>query len=276
MQILNCNELFNQNIDYIKKLLDIYDNKPTLATIRVGNDEGSISYEKTLEKLSEKLGLGFRKSIFDNGIGQEDIIDRLKELNNDKAVKGILVFKPLPKNFDENVILNNIDHNKDIDGASSKSLKKILGYENYHNLPATAVAIENYLDTITELEGKNVLIINRSNTIGIPLWHLLTNKNATCTVAHSRTKDVEKMMETVDIIVSGVGRSEIFNPKVLKENAIVIDMGISCDLEGKYTGDFNRKNIEQMNISYMPSINGIGKLTRSIIIKNTCFNMEEI
>lgn len=273
MQVLNCNDQFNQNIDAIESVLDKIDYRPTLATIRVGSDEGSISYEKTLAKLCSSLGINFSNIVFDEDVKQKDVLAQVELLNSDESINGILVFKPLGKTLDEKYILDKINPSKDIDGASSKSLYKILSFENYHNLPATAVAIENYLVSITELEGKNILIINRSNTIGIPLFHLLNNKNATCMVAHSKTVDVESLMENADIIVSGVGRSEIFRPVKLKDEAIVIDMGISCGSNGKYTGDFDRENLKNMNIRYMPSINGIGKLTRSIIIKNVCFNI---
>lgn len=273
MQVLNCNDQFNQNIDAIESVLDKIDYRPTLATIRVGSDEGSISYEKTLAKLCSSLGINFSNTVFDEDVKQKDVLAQVELLNSDESINGILVFKPLGKTLDEKYILDKINPSKDIDGASSKSLYKILSFENYHNLPATAVAIENYLVSITELEGKNILIINRSNTIGIPLFHLLNNKNATCMVAHSKTVDVESLMENADIIVSGVGRSEIFRPVKLKDEAIVIDMGISCGSNGKYTGDFDRENLKNMNIRYMPSINGIGKLTRSIIIKNVCFNI---
>ena len=273
MQVLNCNDQFNQNIDAIESVLDKIDYRPTIATIRVGSDEGSISYEKTLAKLCSSLGINFSNTVFDEDVKQKDVLAQVELLNSDESINGILVFKPLGKTLDEKYILDKINPSKDIDGASSKSLYKILSFENYHNLPATAVAIENYLVSITELEGKNILIINRSNTIGIPLFHLLNNKNATCMVAHSKTVDVESLMENADIIVSGVGRSEIFRPVKLKDEAIVIDMGISCGSNGKYTGDFDRENLKNMNIRYMPSINGIGKLTRSIIIKNVCFNI---
>jgi len=272
MNILNCDELFKSNNDKLKNRIEGFSNAPKIATIRVSDDPGSISYEKAITNQCKKIGVDVHNFVFESNIKEDELINVIEDCNKDTDVNGILLFRPLDPKLDEGAILNHIDHKKDVDGCTDSNRNRLFSIDSYQNLPATAVAICQYLKSICQLKGKKVLIINRSFTIGIPLFFMLLKENATVEIAHSKSLDIEDAMKDKDIIVTAVGRSEIFKPKELKKDAIIVDMGFSYDADGKITGDMSRKDIDALDINYMPSIGGIGKLTRTIILENVCDN----
>lgn len=270
---LNCDELYKSYNSYLKEVLDKKEKKPVLATIRVGEDPGSISYEKGLIKHCKDLGIGHKALVFPKGVEKDLLKVQIDKLNRDPMVNGILVFKPLDVDYESEDILQIISPEKDVDGCTLLNKGRLLDLSSMRNLPATAVAIFHFIRSeIEDLTGKNILIINRSHTIGIPLFFLLENANATVTVAHSRSVDIEGLMKDKDLIISAVGRSRVFKPNKLKDGAMVIDMGISQDEGGTFTGDIDYSSLEGSNISYMPSMGGMGKITRTVILENVCEN----
>lgn len=270
---LNCDQLYESYNNYLKGALDKEEKKPVLATIRVGEDPGSRSYERGLIKHCSDLGIGHKALVFPQGVEKEVLIDQLARLNKDQEINGILIFKPLEVDYESEDIFQKISPEKDVDGCTLPNKGRLLDLSTMKNLPATAVAIFHFIKSeIDDLSGKDILIINRSHTIGIPLFFLLEHANATVTVAHSRSKDIEGLMEDKDLIISAVGRSRVFKPRKLKNGAMIIDMGISQDEEGIFTGDIDCSFLEDTNISYMPSMGGIGKITRAVILENVCEN----
>ncbi len=273
MYKLSCNQLYDQYNNYLKNLLKESGKKAKLLTIRVGEDLGAISYEKSLIKHCQNLGLEIETIILQENIEEEKVISCIDRANEDESVNGILIFQPMLGDYDKDYVLQRIDAKKDVDGITFDNKSKILELKDKRNIPATASAIHHFIKSeLEDITGKDVLIINRSHIIGIPLFFLLEKDNATVTVAHSRSKNIEGLMKDKDIIITAVGKSEIFKPDELKEGAIIIDMGISQNAQGKYTGDMDLESIKDKNIGYMPSIGGIGKITRNIIIENTTIN----
>lgn len=273
MYKLSCNQLYDQYNNYLKNLLKESGKKAKLLTIRVGEDLGAISYEKSLIKHCQNLGLEIETIILQENIEEEKVISCIDRANEDESVNGILIFQPMLGDYDKDYVLQRIDAKKDVDGITFDNKSKILELKDKRNIPATASAIHHFIKSeLEDITGKDVLIINRSHIIGIPLFFLLEKDNATVTVAHSRSKNIEGLMKDKDIIITAVGKSEIFKPDELKEGAIIIDMGISQNAQGKYTGDMDLETIKDKNIGYMPSIGGIGKITRTIIIENIIIN----
>lgn len=272
MNILNCTELFEANNNRLKDRIVNLGTKPKLATIRISKDPGSVSYEKAITNQCKKIGMDVENFLFEFDVDSGDIIDTIKSCNKDSDINGILLFRPLEGDFDESEILDSIDPRKDVDGCTEFNRNRLFDIDTFQNLPATAVAINEYLKSITDLKGKKVLIINRSFTIGIPLFFMLLKENATVEIAHSKSTDIEETMKDKDIIVTAVGRSEIFRPNILKSDAIVIDMGFSYGSDGSVTGDIAKESLEKLDVNYMPSIGGIGKITRTIILENVTNN----
>lgn len=270
---LNCDNVYDNYNSFLKDEIKKYDKNAKLLTLRVGQDMGSISYEKSLKKHCENLGVEIENIVFEKNTDQKILEEKILEANKDQSVSSILIFQPLDGDYDSIHLLNMIDPKKDVDGVTFSNKTKLLDLLDLRNLPATAAAIHLFIKSeVPEISGKNVLIINRSHVIGIPLFFLLEKDNATVTVAHSRSKDIEGLMADKDIIVTAVGKSEIFAPKKLKDGAIIIDMGISQNSQGKFTGDIKLDAIENQDVKYLPSIGGIGKITRTIIIENTLIN----
>ncbi|MDO4779255.1 MAG: bifunctional 5,10-methylenetetrahydrofolate dehydrogenase/5,10-methenyltetrahydrofolate cyclohydrolase [Tissierellia bacterium] len=276
MNKLDINKLVDElNSELYDKIHDL-NNKPGIGLVRVGDDKSSVSYQKSLIKQAEKIGIKVLNFEFDN-IYEDILLQELEKINDRSDVNGILIFQPLPKYLNSDKIMNSIDPRKDVDGCSKINQGRLMEIDDYRNLPTTAVSILEYLKSIVDLKGKNVLIINRSSVIGKPLMMLLLKENSTVTVAHSHTVDIYKIMEDKDIIISAVGKANIYAPTKLKEDAIVLDIGLSLGNDGKMSGDFDINSIDKMNIRYMPAIGGIGKLNSNIILKNTYLNyMEEI
>lgn len=268
--ILSVNELLDKLNTNLKN--DIQKSKivPVLSMIRVGGDPGSISYEKSVIQRAQIVGIELDINVLEENASFEEISSLINQKNIDKKINGILVFSPI-KGQNMGEIFNLIDKDKDVDGQSDYSIINLFESENYINVATTAFATLEFLREITVLEGKDVLIINRSKIIGKPLSYMLTNENATVTVAHSKTKDLISKMKYADIIISGIGKPEYFENVEFKEGAIVIDLGYSLDENNIPKGDF--KNIYQNStIRYLPSKGGIGKLNSNIILRNTYLN----
>lgn len=268
--ILNVEKLLEQLNNDLKDKISKLEKKPILSTIRIGNDKSAISYEKSILKQASYIGIEVDTNIFESDIDIDEIKDLIKRKNDDSDINGILIFSPV-ENYDEKELFNMIDTSKDVDGLNEKSIANVYTSKDYHNTATTAYATLEYLESITDLESKDVLIINRSMIIGKPLSIMLLNENATVTVAHSKTKDLYEKMKTADIIISAVGKPEIFNPKDLKKDAIIIDLAYSMDENNKIKGDF-KNTFTSSPIKYLPPVGGIGKINSNIIIRNTYLN----
>lgn len=238
----------------------------SLAVIQVGNDEASTIYIKQKEKMCNALNINFKKYLLDENVTNEEIINLINKLNNDDTT-GILVQLPLPRHLDEYKIINSIDYRKDIDGLTDYNFAKLMNNQ-VGIVPCTPKGIEELLDEYNiELEGKNVVIIGRSNLVGKPLYNLLLNKDATVTICHSKTKDLKEHTQKADILVIDIGKPNYITKDYIKNGCIIIDVGISR-LDNKVVGDADYNDIKD-KVSYItPVPGGVGPMTIAALAEN--------
>jgi len=244
--------------------------EPCLATILVGDNPGSAMYVRNKHKACQEVGIITKDHNPSKSISQNELNELIDSLNNDNKVHGILVQLPLPDQLDEFATISRIYPIKDVDGLTPHNMgllsmrKAILKACT----PSGIMEMFDYYDI--ELEGKTVVIINRSNLIGKPLYHMLLEKNATVITCHSKTKNLKVISKNADIVVSGVGdRSKfVLTPDMIKEGAVVIDVAISRN-EGKLTGDADFEKIIQKASYATPVPGGVGPMTVSMLLKNT-------
>ena len=243
---------------------------PCLATILVGDNAASAMYVKNKHKACQEVGIITKDHNPSKSISQNELNELIDSLNNDNKVHGILVQLPLPDQLDEFVTTSRISPIKDVDGLTPHNMgllsmrKAILKACT----PSGIMEMFDYYDI--ELEGKTVVMINRSNLIGKPLYHMLLEKNATVITCHSKTKNLKEISKNADIIVSGVGdRSKfVLTPDMIKEGAVVIDVAIST-IDGKLTGDADYEKIIE-KVSYAtPVPGGVGPMTVAMLLRNT-------
>ena len=242
---------------------------PKISSILVGEDEGSIYYINSQEKLALSLGCNFEKILLKEEITEEELIEKIEALNEDIEVCGVILQLPLPKKFNEKKIVNIIDPKKDIDCLTYVNQGKLFAGEE-DIIPCTPSSIITLLErSEVDLEGKNVVVIGRSNIVGKPVAQLLLKKNATVTICHSKTKDLKKITKAADIIVVAIGRPKFLTEDFVKEDSIIIDVGTSS-YEGKITGDVDFENVngKVKMITKVPG--GVGALTTTLLIKNAC------
>ncbi|NMA49355.1 MAG: bifunctional 5,10-methylenetetrahydrofolate dehydrogenase/5,10-methenyltetrahydrofolate cyclohydrolase, partial [Tissierellia bacterium] len=200
---------------------------PTLGIIRLGDNPGDISYEKSIIKACEKMNMEAIVFEQDAKTNTEDLINLMQELNNNPKISGILLFRPLPKHIDEEKIRNSITPDKDVDCMHPLNLEKIFEGNSKGFSPCTPkAAMETLLFNKIELEGKDVVVVNRSMVVGKPLAMMLLDKNATVTICHSRTKDLNKITKAADIVVTALGRPKFFTMDYFNPDSIVIDVGV--------------------------------------------------
>lgn len=246
---------------------------PKIVSILVGNDGGSIYYINNQEKVATSLGLNFDKLILEENIDEDKLINIIKELNEDNNVDGIIMQVPLPKNLNEKKIINSISPNKDIDCLTYINQGKLYCGENVF-LPCTPNSVITLLERYNiELEGKNVVVIGRSNIVGKPVAQLLLNKNATVAICHSKTNDLKDICKNADIIIVAIGRAKYLNKEYVNKSSIIIDVGTSS-FNGKITGDVDFDDVINEVEMITPVPGGVGALTTTLLIKNSCEALE--
>ncbi len=268
MILLDGKKVSNHLLDVIKDKIINLDKKPVLAVLLVGDDEPSKIYVKNKIKSCEKVGIIPKLYVLPSTTSEAEIIDIIKENNEDDNVNGILVQSPLPVHIDFNKCIAYISSIKDVDGLSLSNV-----YNNYMNekpvLPCTVKGILELLNFYDiNVTGKNVTIIGKGYLVGKPLSIALMNKGATVTVCHSKTKDLKQMCLTADIIVSAAGVTHLVKENMVRENAVVIDVGISR-VNGKLTGDVDFENVKEKCAYITPVPGGIGPMTVAMVINNT-------
>ena len=219
-----------------KKLID-EGVTPKVSILRVGHDKSDLAYEKSIRILMRKADVAVERVVLNKNISQEDFDRKLDEINEDPTVNGILIFRPLPDQLDEDRIKYRIRPEKDIDCMSPVNFSKIFISENDGFAPCTPLGVMELIDYYgIDLEGKNVVVVGRSLVVGKPLSMMLLDRNATLTICHSRTKDLKSICKSADILIVAVGRAEMIDSEYIQEGAIVIDVGINF-ARGKMVGD---------------------------------------
>ena len=267
METLKGKECVEALLDKMKlKLLPFEGFQPHLVIIRVGDNPSDISYEKGAMKRMEKAGIRASNYRFDADVDPDKFMEAFRYLNNDEDVDGILIFRPLPKHLDEKLICNTIDPVKDMDCISPVNQAKLFAGDESGYAPCTAEAVMELLKTYhIDPAGKEVAIIGRSMVIGKPLAMLMIKANATVTVCHTKTKDIESVCRRADIVVACAGSAQMVTPAFLKNDAVVIDVGINVDKDGNLVGDVDFDAIKDVASAASPVPGGVGMITTSVL-----------
>ncbi len=242
---------------------------PKLSIIRVGSRADDLSYERGALKRCQTIGIDTEVIELAEDVSKSEYINKLEELNNDKYVHGILCFRPLPKHLDENEIKYAISPEKDVDSFSPINTAKLMEGDDTGFSPCTpeaVIEILKYYDI--ELSGEKVAVLGRSMVIGKPVAMLLLNENATVTTCHSKTRNLKKVTSEADILVVAVGRAKMVTDEFIKDGAIVIDVGINVDEEGKLCGDVDFESVSKKASMITPVPAGVGSVTTSILAKH--------
>jgi len=282
--LINGKEIAQNLKNDLKKEIDDLKFKlgkvPGLAVVQVGNVAASSVYVKAKTKSAKEVGIEVIDHHLPEETKEKELLDLIKLLNNQKNVNGILVQLPLPKNINEQVILDSIDPNKDADGFHPLNVGKLsIASHNDENLliPCTPYGCLIMLKGLGfELSGKNAVVIGRSNIVGKPMAQLLLKESCTVTIAHSKTKDIQDVCKNADIIIAAVGRPEMVKGTWIKSGAIVIDVGINrieVELNGekknKLVGDVEFIEAEKIASAITPVPGGVGPMTIACLLRNT-------
>ena len=242
---------------------------PKLSVILVGNDGASQSYVKSKKKAAEKIGMISEIIHLDESTSEEVVLSELNRLNNDDTVSGILVQVPLPKQVSEQKVLEAINPEKDVDGFHPINIGKLYIDEQTF-VPCTPLGIMEILKHADiNLEGKNAVVIGRSHIVGQPVSKLLLQANATVTILHSRTKNMNAHLKQADVIVSAVGQPGLVTKENVKKGAVIIDVGSTPDENGKLKGDVAYDEVKEIASAITPVPGGVGPLTITMVLNNT-------
>ena len=241
---------------------------PKLAVIMVGNNKASEVYVRNKSKACQNTGIEFEEFLFDEKISMEELLETIDKLNKDDSINGILLQSPIPKHLDELKAFNRIAPEKDVDGFNPVNVGNLsIGRDCF--ISCTPYGIVKLLEHYNiETEGKNAVVIGRSNIVGKPMMQCLLEKNATVTVCHSRTKNLEEYTKKADILVAAIGKPRFVTENMVKENAVVIDVGINRMEDGKICGDVDFENVKE-KVSYItPVPGGVGPMTIALLLYN--------
>ena len=243
--------------------------QPKLAILRVGAKPNDLSYEKGALKKCDTIGIKAEVTELPEGTTQEQYIEALEKLNKDSSVHGILTFRPLPKGIDEEVIKNVIAPEKDVDCFSPMNTAKLMEGDKTGFPPCTPTAVVEILKHYNvPLKGAKVVVLGRSMVVGKPVSMLLLGENATVTICHSKTQDLQKVCADADVLVAGVGRARMVTADYVKEGAVVIDVGINAKPEGGgICGDVDTDDVVGKASMVTPVPAGVGSVTTSILAK---------
>lgn len=240
-----------------------------LAVVIVGDDPASQVYVKNKEKACEAVGFNSFKYALPAETTEEELLALVDKLNKDDKVDGILVQLPLPKHLDDKIIINNIRPDKDVDAFHPVNVGKIM-IGDYSFLPCTPAGVMELIkSTGTEVAGKECVVIGRSNIVGKPQAMLLLHENGTVTITHSKTKNLKEVCARADILVAAVGRAKMVTADYIKEGAVVIDVGMNRDENGKLCGDVDFEDCKEKAGYITPVPGGVGPMTIAMLMKNT-------
>lgn len=243
--------------------------KPGLAVIIVGDDPASRVYVNNKKKACEKVGFLSKEFALPATTTQEKLLSLVKELNEDKEINGILCQLPLPKGLDEKAVIEAISPLKDVDAFHASNVGKIM-IGDYDFLPCTPAGVMEMLHSYNiPVEGKECVVIGRSNIVGKPMAMLLLHENGTVTITHSRTKNLKEVTKRADILVAAIGKPKFVTADMVKEGAVVIDVGMDRDENGKLCGDVDFENVKEKCSAITPVPGGVGPMTIAVLMKNT-------
>lgn len=241
---------------------------PKLAVIMIGNNKASEVYVRNKSKACNEIGIEFEEFLKDENIEQEELISLIDELNKREDIHGILLQSPVPKHLDIKEAFSKISAEKDVDGFNPVNVGKLVVGEDCF-ISCTPYGVIKMLEANNiKIEGKRAVVIGRSNIVGKPMAQCLLNKNATVTICHSKTKDIEDVIKEADIVVAALGKPKFVKENMIKEGAVVIDVGINRTEEGKLIGDVDFENVEKKASYITPVPGGVGPMTIAMLMNN--------
>lgn len=241
---------------------------PKLAVIMVGDNKASEVYVRNKSKACNELGIEFEEFLRDESTTQEELISLIDELNQRKDIHGILLQSPIPEHLDIREAFNRIDYKKDVDGFHPINVGKLsIGEDSF--ISCTPYGVIKMLEAYNiPIEGKRAVVIGRSNIVGKPLVQCLLNKNATVTICHSKTQNIADVVREADIVIAALGKPKFVTADMVKEGAVVIDVGINRNEEGKLVGDVDFENVEKKASYITPVPGGVGPMTIAMLMNN--------
>ena len=241
---------------------------PHLSVIMVGDDDASKVYVRNKSRACEEIGIEFKEYLLPNDTKQEELISLIEKLNKDKNVNGILLQSPIPKPLDIQEAFNTIDPKKDVDGFNPYNVGNLcIGQDGF--IPCTPYGIMKMFEKYNiEIDGRKVAIIGRSNIVGKPMAQCMLAKNATVTICHSRTRELKKELKDADIIISAAGKRNMVTEDMVKEGAVIIDVGMNRNDEGKLCGDVDFEKLKEKASYITPVPGGVGPMTIAMLMSN--------
>ena len=241
---------------------------PKLAVIMVGNNSASQIYVRNKSRACDEVGIEFEEYLLPATTEQSELLNLIDKLNKQEDINGILLQSPIPDGLDINEAFRKISPEKDVDGFHPVNVGKlVLGQDTF--VSCTPYGIMKMFEAYNiDLEGKNAVVIGRSNIVGKPMSHCLLNKNATVTICHSRTKNLAEITKRADILVAAIGKAEFVKADMVKEGAVVIDVGINRTEEGKLKGDVDFENVSKKASYITPVPGGVGPMTIAMLMNN--------
>ena len=270
-QILDGKELARKIREELKLKVDkLKENGivPKLAVILVGDDSASKVYVKNKSKACKDVGVEFEEILLDEKTPMERLLEIIEKLNNREDINGILLQSPIPAHLDINEAFRKIAPEKDVDGFNPVNVGKLsLNQDTFVSCTPYGI-MKMFEEYKIDLEGKDVVIIGRSNIVGKPLIQCCLNNNATVTVCHSRTKNLKEHVKRADVVIAAIGKSKFITEDMIKEGAVVIDVGINRGEDGKLTGDVDFENVEKKASYITPVPGGVGPMTIAMLMNN--------
>ena len=253
---IECEELKNKQIN------------PKLAVIMVGDDPASKVYVRNKSKACEEVGVEYKEYLLSSTTTQKKLIELIEKLNQDKTINGILLQSPIPANLDINEAFRTISPQKDVDGFNPVNVGKlVLNQDTFVSCTPYGI-MKMFEEYNIDLTGKNVVILGRSNIVGKPLIHCCLNKNATVTSCHSKTQNLAQKAKEADVLISAIGKANFVTADMVKDGAVVIDVGINRLDNGKITGDVDFENVKEKASYITPVPGGVGPMTIAMLMNN--------
>lgn len=241
---------------------------PKLAVIMVGDNAASKVYVKNKSRACEEIGIEYEEYLLKDNISQQELDDLIKELNNKKDINGILLQSPIPSHLNINQAFKKISYIKDVDGFTPSSVGKLsIGEDTFISCTPYGV-MKMFEEYNIDLSGKDVVILGRSNIVGKPLVQCCLNKNATVTVCHSKTKNIKEHTKRADILIVAIGKAKFVTKDMVKDGAVVIDIGINRNENGKLVGDVDFENVKEVASYITPVPGGVGPMTIAMLMNN--------
>ena len=267
-EIINGKELAKEIRLKLKEIVEKENLSPKLAVILCGDDEASKVYVRNKSKACDEVGIEFEEFLLPSTTTQKELLDLIDKLNQDKEIDGILLQSPIPKGLNIEEAFEKIRPEKDVDGFNPYNVGKLcIGEDGF--IPCTPYGIMKMFEKYNiNLEGKKAVIVGRSNIVGKPMAQCLLSKNATVTICHSRTKDLKEELKDADVVIAAVGKRNVIKADMIKEGAVVIDVGMNRNDEGKLCGDVDFEEISKKASFITPVPGGVGPMTVAMLMEN--------